>query len=127
MKLKLLALMLVATSASAIDLNPYMDYRYCGPEIKRDKDGRIERSTKVLAAFKKMQPCPATNKTYGACPGWSMNHDWPLANGGCDAVFNLTWMRNEIKSCSADYCRDRYERRIFGNIVNKPPPTNLVK
>lgn len=127
MMLRILAFMLLASSASAIDLNPYMDYRYCGPNIKRDADGRISRSPKVLAAFKKIQPCPVTKKTYGSCPGWAINHDWPLANGGCDAVFNLSWMPNEAKSCAEDYCRDRYERRIFGYVVNKPPPTNLVK
>lgn len=126
MKLNVLAIMLVSISASAMDLDPYMDYRYCGPEIRRDVDRRITRSTKVLAAFKKIHPCPDTNKTYGSCPGWAIDHDWSLACGGCDAVFNLMWMRNEIKSCSADYCKDRYELKMFCGPRKKPPPTTLV-
>lgn len=131
MKRNLLIAAIVAALSSSLpvyatDLDPYQDYRYCGQNIARDADGKIYRSKKVLAAFKKIHPCPVTGKTYGACPGWAIDHDWSLACGGCDAVFNLMWMRNEIKSCAADYCKDRYELKMFCGPYKKPPPTNLV-
>lgn len=127
MKLNALLLLLLSVSVNAADLDPYTDYRYCGPNIARDADGSTARSTKVLAAFKKIHPCPSTGRTYGSCPGWAMDHDWPLACGGCDAVFNLSWMPNVIKSCAGTTCKDRYEIEMYCRRSNKPPPTNLIQ
>jgi hypothetical protein len=78
----------------------------------------------VLAAFVKIHPCPENGSTDvdASCPGWQLNHVVPLANGGCDAVSNLDWMRVEIKTCAQPWCRDRYERRIYANPIMPMPP-----
>lgn len=99
--------------ARAQNLDPIVDYRYAG-EVVRDADGSIHRSTKVINAFKKMWACPSTGLHKGACPGWAIDHTVPLACGGKDAVFNMAWIPDEGKSCAADYCKDRYERRVYG-------------
>ena len=93
------------------NINPLDEIRYCGPP-KRDAKGTIIRRADVLAAFRKLHPCPSTGLTKGACPGWAMNHDRSLACGGCDAVWNLSWMPADIKSCAGPHCVDRYERYI---------------
>lgn len=116
----LIALVLAVTVAQAQTLqpaapavNPMLEYRQCG-EPKRDKNDRIARSTSVLRAYQKLHPCPATGKTSGACPGWAINHVIPLAKGGCDSVINLMWVPVQIKSCSSQYCIDRWERTYYG-------------
>lgn len=100
-------------TARAQTLDPVLDYRYAG-EVVRDPDGSIHRSTKVINAFKKMWACPSTGKHSGPCPGWAIDHVISLACGGRDAVFNMAWMPDEAKSCAADYCKDRWERRVYG-------------
>ena len=104
---------LVAFPADAQTLDPIVDYRYAG-EVVRDADGKTSRSTKVINAFKKQWACPSTGLHKGACPGWAIDHVIPLACGGRDAVFNMAWMPGEGKSCAADYCKDRYERKVYG-------------
>lgn len=92
-------------------LDRLVDYRQCG-FVDRYDSGAIKRSSAVLSAFKKLHPCPSTGLTTGSCPGWSMNHSIPLACGGCDAVYNITWTPYQIKTCSEPWCIDRYERKI---------------
>lgn len=87
------------------------EIRYCGPPA-RDADGKIKRSHAVLAAFEKAHPCPAAGAGY-SCPGWAMDHVIPLACGGCDAVWNLQWLPDEIKNCAGTKCKDRFERKIY--------------
>jgi hypothetical protein len=98
-------------------LDPMVDYRFCGLPPRRDPDGSIHRSSTVRAAAQRAHPCPATGLPKGACPGWAIDHDWPLVAGGCDAVFNMTWMPLSIKSCArtpgGPLCKDRYEELIF--------------
>lgn len=89
-----------------------VDPRYCG-QPARDADGRISRSTQVLAEFQRLHPCPSTGKTFGSCPGWSKDHVIPLVCGGCDAVGNLQWLPHEIKSASGTLPKDRWERRVY--------------
>jgi hypothetical protein len=86
------------------------EQRYCGVP-RRDADGTISRRTDVLAAFKRAHPCPATGRTSGACGGWAIDHVIPLACGGCDAVSNLQWLPNSIKSSPVG--KDRFERKIY--------------
>lgn len=100
-------------TARAQALDPIVDYRYAG-EVVRDADGSIHRSTKVINAFKKQWACPSTGLHKGPCPGWAIDHTIPLACGGKDAVFNMAWIPDEGKSCAADYCKDRYERKVYG-------------
>ena len=101
------------SSARSQTLDPIVDYRYAG-EVVRDADGKTLRSTRVINAFKKQWACPSTGLHKGACPGWAIDHVIPLACGGRDAVFNMAWIPDEGKSCAADYCKDRYERKVYG-------------
>lgn len=118
-KLLLITLLAIAATAHAQTLDRLKDYRMCGVVV-RDATGNIKRSSAVLTAYKKLHPCPSTGLTTGSCPDWSLNHSIPLACGGCDAVYNLTWMPNVIKTCASNSCVDRYERKI--NAATPPVP-----
>jgi hypothetical protein len=61
------------------------------PGVTRDKYGNIQRSAKARDDFKRAHPCPATGKTYGACPGWVIDHVKPLKRGGADDPSNMQW------------------------------------
>lgn len=112
-RLIVLCWLLVASVASAQTLDPIVDYRYAG-EVVRDADAKTQRSDKVIRAFKRMWACPSTGKHTGPCPGWAIDHTIPLACGGRDAVFNMAWIPDAGKSCAQDYCKDRYERKVYG-------------
>lgn len=109
--MKWLVFLLLVSVAHA---DPYAETRYCGPP-KRDAAGKIIRSASVIAAFRKIHPCPSTGVFTSACPGWSINHSCPLACGCCDSVANMEWMRNDVKAIV-----DRYERKIWAS--NPPQP-----
>lgn len=64
------------------------------PGIRRDVHGRIARDPHAKEAFRKAHPCPATGKTYGACPGWTVDHIQALKHGGADAPYNMQWQTN---------------------------------
>ena len=53
------------------------------------------RSSSVRAEFRKANPCPATGKKTGACPGWHIDHMHALCAGGVDEPGNLNWIRVE--------------------------------
>lgn len=89
------------------------DERYCTIEPVRTEQGKIKRSTTELNNFKKEHPCPSTGKTFGSCPGWSIDHVIPLACGGCDKVENMQWLPVQIKSVAGKYQKDRWERKIY--------------
>jgi hypothetical protein len=99
--------------------------RYCGQPV-RDADGRIVRAYAVYTAFRSVHPCPSSGLTNGPCFGWQVNHVIPLACGGCDAVSNMEWMRNDVKKL-----HDGYERKLYGlNIpdtanCSSPPPGGI--
>ena len=61
------------------------------PAIQRDAHGRIERSGAARAAFKREQPCPATQKPTGQCPGYIIDHVIALKRGGADSPANMQW------------------------------------
>lgn len=50
------------------------------------------RSRTLLAEFKRLNPCPSTSKTRGACPGFQIDHIQPLCAGGQDELANLHWL-----------------------------------
>lgn len=108
----LIALVVVALSGPALAVSPFMETRYCG-EPRRDANGKIIRRADVLNAFARLYPCPSTGKRERSCSGWAIDHIIPLAVGGCDAVRNLQWLPNEIKSCGGTKCKDRWERDIY--------------
>lgn len=114
------AILAYSQPAQAQALDPFIEYRYCGPPA-RTESGEIVRRSAVRTAFRHVHLCPSTQQRSGACPGWSIDHVWPLVEGGCDAVINLQWLPNAIKSCALSTgvpCKDRWERQVYG-------PTNL--
>ena len=70
----------------------------------------VPRSTSVRAEFVKANPCPATGKTRGKCPGWEVDHRIALCAGGDDAAYNMQWLtveahkaktRIDVRECRA--------------------------
>lgn len=53
------------------------------------------RSSAEVRSFKRENPCPATGKTRGACPGHVVDHIDPLCAGGADSVENMQWQTKE--------------------------------
>lgn len=51
-----------------------------------------KRSGSARNEFRKYNPCPATGRTTGACPGWHVDHIVPLACGGADKPYNMQWL-----------------------------------
>lgn len=119
-----MALIILVLSASCF-AGPLDETRFCGAPA-RNADGSIHRSAAVLAAFQRIHPCPVSMATTGACKGWAINHTIPLACGGCDAVSNLQWLPNDIKSCSGAHCVDRFERHINAATPPYPDTANCV-
>ena len=100
-----------------------LDARVCYPDtaqIPRDAAGKIKRSMVARALFVRDTPCPVNHQVTGACPYWSVDHIFPLAEGGCDAPINMQWLKLTIKSCAGEDCKDRWERRVYAR-----PQTDL--
>jgi hypothetical protein len=72
--------------------------------VRRDAHGRIARDPHAKEAFRKTHPCPSTGKTYGACPGWVVDHVQALKHGGADAPSNMQWQTR-----AAAKAKDRVE------------------
>ena len=70
----------------------------------RDSHGRIKRSETAKRDFERHHPCPSTEKTSGACPGYVIDHVVPLKRGGADAPANMQWQTEE-----AAKAKDRWE------------------
>jgi 5-methylcytosine-specific restriction endonuclease McrA len=64
------------------------------PWVHRDYHGKIARDPRQLDAFKKQHPCPSTGKTYGSCPGYTVDHVIPLKRGGADSPSNMQRQTN---------------------------------
>lgn len=109
----LAGLILCAVAGGALAQHPddLLDHRVCGA-VLRMPDGSIARSTAVIAAFKRVHPCPVSGATSGPCAGWAIDHVIPLACGGCDSVTNMQWLPLSLKSCAGG-CKDRWERKIY--------------
>jgi len=67
---------------------------YC-VSCERDSHGHIKRSLEAKKAFKKMQPCPSTAKSFGPCPGYIIDHIIPLKRSGLDDPSNMQWQTIE--------------------------------
>lgn len=106
-------LLLGCASAPLATMDPLTDYRYAGT-VARNTSGATLRSAEVIAAFKKRWACPSTKAHAGACPGWAIDHIIPLACGGVDAVWNMQWLPDQIKSAAGEYSKDHFERRVYG-------------
>lgn len=105
--------MIIALLVSLLSAFPALqDVRYCGAP-PRDASGQIIRRADVIRAYRQEVPCPSTGLKTGACPGWALNHTWPLICGGCDSVSNLAWMPNVLKSGAGDLPTDRWEQKVY--------------
>lgn len=72
--------------------------------VERNAEGRIARSSAARTQFRKANPCPASGRSSGACPGYVIDHVVPLKRGGPDQPSNMQWQsRAEAKA------KDRYE------------------
>jgi hypothetical protein len=105
----------IAVVFVALSLSATVETRYCyaPADVPRYEDGTIKRSSWVREKFRTQHPCPATGVTTGSCPGWAVDHIVPLVCGGCDAVSNMQWLPNTIKSCAGTECKDRWEQRVY--------------
>jgi hypothetical protein len=74
--------------------------------IKRDKHGRIKRSSAAKHAFERQHPCPSTGKTSGRCPGYVVDHVKALECDGVDAPSNMQW-----QTIAEGKAKDRTEGR----------------
>ena len=110
----LLTLLAALAQAQAQELDPMVDYRNAGVVV-RDAKGNTLRSSRVLAAFKGLYVCPANGRSAGPCPGWAIDHVIPLDCGGKDAVYNLQWLPDQIKSAAGPLTKDHFERRVYGH------------
>jgi hypothetical protein len=61
----------------------------------RDGHGRIKRSSHSKTEFKRANPCPATGRSSGPCPGYVIDHIKPLKRGGADDPSNMEWQTKE--------------------------------
>ena len=55
-------------------------------------DAKPNRSHAARAEFTAANPCPATGKPRGKCPGWEVDHVQPLKCGGPDKPANMQWL-----------------------------------
>ena len=108
------------SQVEAVECTPYADCRYQGAP-PRDVAGKIIRDPKVIYAYRKLHPCPSTGLHTGACPGWAINHNCSLACGCADAVWNMSWMRDDVKLIV-----DGYERKINASIPPQPDTAACV-
>jgi len=74
--------------------------------------GADARDPKQVRLFRAANPCPATGKTAGACPGWVVDHVVPLCAGGADAPVNMQW-----QSKPESLVKDRWERRQCRGLI----------
>jgi hypothetical protein len=52
---------------------------------------RRARDPAVAREFQRLNPCPSTGQTSGACPGYVRDHVIPLHCGGSDTPSNMEW------------------------------------
>lgn len=106
------ALMIAAFPSADAAIDPDLQETRYTTKVIRLADGSIRRRADVIAAFRKIHPCPSTGLYKGACAGWAIDHVIPLNNLGKDAVGNLQWLPNVLKSGKGFYPKDRWERSI---------------
>ena len=111
--MKLLILLLMVFSMPAPAAVTYDDIRYCGQPARDAETNRILRDRKKVYAFRKFNPCPIDGNLHGACPGWQIDHVRPLVSCGCDDPNNMQWLPIQIKTCAGEFCKDRWERRVY--------------
>src|SRR5437660_1052866 len=86
-------------SDTGIAVQPLLTPRATGCKPHRE-GGTISRSKVTIAHFKASHICPSTGKkdARASCPGYKVDHIWPLVAGGCDVVENLQYQPAEEAS-----------------------------
>ena len=88
----LIAALLAPTLADARGSSSHSTHagsRAKAPAVPRDSPGRIARSSTARSEFRRSNPCPSTNKSSGACPGYVIDHVTPLKRGGTDSPSDM--------------------------------------
>jgi hypothetical protein len=63
----------------------------CATPRVHKKRGKVAPSAASVRQFRETHPCPTTAHTWGACPGYIVNHIQPPCEGGLDTPSNLQW------------------------------------
>ena len=63
----------------------------CATPRVHKKRGRTAPSAASVREFRETHPCPTTAHTWGACPGYVVNHIEAPCKGGLDTPTNLQW------------------------------------
>ncbi len=72
--------------------------------VRKSSSSKTKRDPAQRAAFQRSHPCPSTGKTYGACPGYVVDHIKALKSGGRDDPSNMQWQTVE-----AAKAKDKWE------------------
>lgn len=69
----------------------------------------MARDRGEVRLFRSHNPCPVTQRTTGACPGFVVDHIIPLCAGGLDSPSNMQWQpraqSREKDKIEIRYCR----------------------
>jgi hypothetical protein len=65
------------------------------------------RSAAPVLAFKRANACPSTGAHRGSCPGYVIDHVYPLCAGGADDPSNMQYQTQD-----AARRKDRWERQL---------------
>jgi hypothetical protein len=74
------------------------------PASARHAHKHAKRSSSAKTEFRHTNPCPATGKTTGKCPGYVIDHVQALKSGGADTAANMQWQTR-----AAAKAKDRVE------------------
>lgn len=58
-------------------------------------EAKQQRSYHSIKQFKLDNPCPATGRYKGSCPGYVIDHKIPIACGGIDTPKNMMWQTKD--------------------------------
>lgn len=89
MKLLLAALVGIALALTPLDSGA----RKKAIGVERTPSGKIARSPRARAEFKRKNPCPLTGRPSGGCPGYVIDHVMPLKRNGLDRPANMQWQK----------------------------------
>ena len=53
--------------------------------------GKVAPNAAAVKEFREKHPCPTSGHSWGACPGYVVNHIKPTCKGGLDVAANLQW------------------------------------
>jgi hypothetical protein len=70
-------------------------------------EGKPVRSAAAILAFKRANACPSSGAHRGTCPGYVIDHVYPLCAGGADDAANMRYQSQEEARR-----KDRWERQL---------------